>query len=201
MRRVEAGRARNFATRMPACAAEIESGNRRARAGPIGQGPLAKELPGHHVEVADIATGQPHARFHVGRRMQRPIENDVGQIGRVLGQLTDEAFAGRLAIGIPVRRRFARGRVKSPDREDVMTGRRDARIVRRGHLDFHDELLRNSSGLGIEPGLAEELRRLADFDFGELMRMKRRPAIGEILGKVRHPSEGGVELEVSGFGL
>src|SRR5439155_1095206 len=84
MQNLQAGRAGYLTAGVRARTAQPEAFDRRSIVGPAGQRSSPKQLGRNHVEVMDVAVGEPDPPFEVHRREQQPVSDRVAEIRSIL---------------------------------------------------------------------------------------------------------------------
>ncbi len=108
--------------------------DRRLVARPAGRRTQEEQLLERQLALEDVPFRQPELALDVERRQHLPVQDDVADVRRVLGDRVDDGVAERLALLVPRGRlQFVR-RVLHEAREDVLARRRHRRIgERRNH--------------------------------------------------------------------
>ena len=101
------GRAGHFATRVSACTAEVKISDGSTVMRPSGEGPLVEHLARYHIEMTDIPVREGDPAVDIERRKQRPVHDDVAEIGCIKGEGVNEMLPDLLppVIPCPSRRR------------------------------------------------------------------------------------------------
>ena len=164
---------------MRARSALVVAGQRRAVAGVAGDGPQEEELRGAQLALEDVALRQARGALDVERRHDLTVQDDLLQVGHVLGQGVDDHVAQLLAALVPGAPGELVGRVLDEARQHVLARRRHVGIDRRGHDDVEVGPPREVAVLGVVVGALEVVDRGADRDRAPQVRPVARHA-GEV---------------------
>ena len=134
---LRAGRAHDAAAGMRRRSAHPQVAHRRRVLRPPGHRAREEQLFERQLALEDIALGQPEVALEVERRQHLPVQDDVADVRRVLGDRVDDRVAERLALVVPGARRQLVRRVLHEAREDVLARRRDRRIGQRRDHHVH----------------------------------------------------------------
>ena len=99
---VLAVRAHDAAAGMRRRAAHIEVANRRRVLRPSRGRPQKEQLLERQLALEDVAFRQAPLALEIERRQHLAVQNDVPNVGRVLGDRVDDGVAERFALGVPV---------------------------------------------------------------------------------------------------
>ena len=137
----------------------------RKRAWP-GTGRLKKSCSRRELALEDVALGQPGRPLDVERRLDVPVQDDVADVRRELGDPVDHGVAERLALVVPrpeLRGQLVR-RVLDEAADHVLAGRRHRRVDegRDDHVDVR--LAAEAAVLRVVVGLLHLVDRRAEAD-------------------------------------
>ena len=101
MRGVPPGRAHDAAAGMRRRSAHVEVAHRRLVLRPARRRPQEEQLLERQLALEDVAFGQAEVALDVERRQHLPVQDDVLDVRRVLGDRVDDGVAERLALRRP----------------------------------------------------------------------------------------------------
>ena len=158
---------------MDAGAAQVEAADRRAVAGPAGDGAAEEELAQVQVAVKDVPLGQAEARFQIDRRQDVARDDRCLEAGRDFLDGVGDAVGQVLPLGRPVSLLEMIGGVLHERRQDGAAGRRQGRVDV-GRDDAVDVRLRGGPAvLALVPGALVVLESVADGEVGPVGRRER----------------------------